>query len=99
MTDFRKPLKRPIICCGDTSQKFQGPIARFTGSSNVSLPMPCSAAEDERVVDLLVRTLHPMCEPLDDVLGVAPKYFVDMVAPGRGLGRVAALRRWAGGTS
>src|SRR5215510_13448911 len=41
MTDLRKLLKRMSICFGFTSMKFQGPIARFTGSSIVSLPMPC----------------------------------------------------------
>src|SRR6516225_3978070 len=34
MTDFRNPLKRPSICCGETSEKFHGPIARLTGSSS-----------------------------------------------------------------
>jgi hypothetical protein len=29
MTDFKKPLKRPIIGVGETSAKFHGPIARL----------------------------------------------------------------------
>src|ERR1700730_4126056 len=40
-TDFRNVLKRPSSVRGATSQKFHGPTAYFTGSSSVSLPIPC----------------------------------------------------------
>src|SRR5215469_12597994 len=38
---LRKPLNRPSMCDGMTSMKFHGPTACLTGSSSVSLPVPC----------------------------------------------------------
>src|SRR5262249_13575651 len=51
------------------------------------------ASEHERVVDLLLRALHPMGEPLDDVLRFLAEDLVDVLAPGTGLGRIARLER------
>ena len=47
------------------------------------------AAEHQRVVDLLVRALHPVREPADDVVGIVAEDLVDVVEPGVGLAGVA----------
>ena len=63
ITDLTNPLNRPSICCGETSAKFQGPIAYFTARADVSLPIALPAAKEQRVIDLLLRASGPMGEP------------------------------------
>ena len=40
ITLFRKPLKRPSNCTGETSAKFHGPTVALIGSRIVSFPIP-----------------------------------------------------------
>src|SRR5258708_34906041 len=39
------------------------------------------AADHECVVDLILRALHPMREPVDDMVGVVTEYLADVVEP------------------
>ena len=57
---FQEPGEfAPAICCGDTSSKFHGPIARFTGSTQRVLADTLFAAQHERVIDLLPTAAAP----------------------------------------
>ena len=91
MTDLAKLLKRPSRCVGDTSWKFQGPTACLTGSSMLSLPMPCSPPSTSAWLIFSPRALHPVRQPVDDVVGVVWEDPVDVVDPGFGLAGVAQL--------
>jgi hypothetical protein len=56
---------------------------------------PLGAAEHQRVVDLVLRVLHPVGQPFDDMFGIVAEDFADMVKPRMGLGCVARLdHRW-----
>ena len=81
ITDFRKPLNRASMCCGETSTKFHGPIACLTGSSAVSLPMPCAPPRTRSVIYLFKRALHAMRQPLDNVLSVITEDTMQVVDP------------------
>src|SRR5215475_10038702 len=49
------------------------------------------AAEHERVVEFVLGKLYAMRQPVDDVVNIIGKDFLDMVAPNIGLGCVAEL--------
>jgi hypothetical protein len=51
------------------------------------------AAQDNSVIDLLVRPLDPMSEPRDDVIGVVAVDFANMIEPWTGFSRVAQFDR------
>ena len=53
------------------------------------LPDPLSAAQHQRVVDLLGRPLHPVRQPGDDMLGIGGVDFVHVVDPQIRLGGIA----------
>ena len=98
MTDLTKLLNRPSSLVGTISWKFHGPTACLTGSSRVSLPMPCWSAQHQRVVDLLLRALHPVRQPLDDMVGVVGIDLVDMVEPRTGFGGITQFDARAAGS-
>ena len=98
MTDLRKPLKRPSICCGDTSCKVPRPDRALDRLEQRVLADALLAAEHERVVDLLLRPLHPVGQPFDDVVGVVRIDVADVVEPRAGLVGVARLDASAAGT-
>src|SRR5262249_18862094 len=51
-------------------------------------------AEHERMVDLLLRTLHSLRKPFDDVLSIVAENFVQMLKPRTGLVGIAPLDHW-----
>jgi hypothetical protein len=62
----RKTVWRALgICCGDTSLKFQGPIACFIGTSSVSLPIPCAPPNTSA---WLIFSILPESAPVDQWL-------------------------------
>src|SRR5262245_47119992 len=82
MTDFTKPLNRPSKCCGETSEKFQGPTARLTGSRQCVLADALRTAKHQGMVDLHLRLLHPLRQAHDDVATVLlTEDLPDMVEP------------------
>ena len=93
MTDFTKPLKRPKHLLRRDVHEVPRPDGALDGLKDCVLADALVAAQHERVVDLLVRTLHPVRKPMDDVLGVVGIDFAHVVKPGAGLARVAAFDR------
>ena len=50
---------------------------------------PWVTAEEQRVIDLFPRSLHPMGEPADDVIDIVGINFPDVVEPRLDVARIA----------
>ena len=51
------------------------------------------ATEHERVVDLFLRTLHPVREPFHNMVGVAANHLVHMIEPRISFGGITRFDR------
>ena len=75
--------------------KFHGPTAFSDWFQHRVFADAVGAAEKQRVVEFLPRTLYPVRKPLDDMLDIIGIDFLDVIEPRPGRIRVAGRKWWA----
>src|SRR6266446_8130227 len=66
----------------------------FDGFEDRILANTLQAAQHKGVIYFLLRVLHPMGEPFDDMIPVVREDAFHVIEPAAGLARVAPLDRW-----
>ena len=90
---MRKPLKRPEHLLRRDLDKIPRADRVLDRLEQGVLADALAAAQHQRVVDLLLRALHPVREPMNDMIGVVGIDLAHMVEPRAGLRGVAGLDR------
>ena len=86
-----KPLNRPSSCGGDDIGEIPRPDGVLDRLEQRVLPDALRAAEHEGVVDLLLRLLHAVREPLRDVVGIVRIDVLHELEPACRLSAIARL--------